>query len=89
MEYGSFSDWRLSIRAHQQAATAKGIEITVLVDHAAGFPRKYMPSSMRKGFDPPRPDRHDPRLRVYNLDRVMADRLDAVAIGIPEERCII
>jgi len=40
-----------SIRAHQQAATAKrGIEITVLVDHAAGLPRKYMPSSMRKGF---------------------------------------
>jgi hypothetical protein len=40
-----------SIRAHQQAATAKrGIEITVSVDHAAGLPRKYMPSSMRKGF---------------------------------------
>jgi len=47
-----------SIRAHQQAATAKrGIEITVLVDHAAGLPRKYMPSSMRKASDPPRPDR--------------------------------
>jgi hypothetical protein len=40
-----------SIRAHQQAATAKKrIEITVSVDHVAGLPRKYMPSSMRKGF---------------------------------------
>jgi transposase len=40
-----------SVRAHQQAATVKrGVKITVSVDHAAGLPRKYMPSSMRKGF---------------------------------------
>ncbi len=38
-----------SIRAHQQAATAKrGIEIIVSVDHGAGSQRKSMPSSMRK-----------------------------------------
>lgn len=39
-----------SIRAHQQAATAKrGIEIIVSVDHAAGSRPKSMLSSMRKG----------------------------------------
>ena len=38
-----------SIRAHQQAATAKrGIKIIVSVDHAAGSRPKSMPSSMRK-----------------------------------------
>lgn len=38
-----------SIRAHQQAATAKrGIEIIVSVDHGAGSQRKSMPTSMRK-----------------------------------------
>lgn len=40
-----------SIRAHQQAATAKrGIEITVSVDHAAASRPKSMSSSMRRGF---------------------------------------
>lgn len=38
-----------SIRAHQQAATAKrGIEIIVSVDHAVDSRRKSMPSLMRK-----------------------------------------
>ena len=38
-----------SVRAHQQAATAKkGVQITVSVDHAAGSRPKSMPSSMRK-----------------------------------------
>ncbi|MBG6117995.1 transposase [Sphingobium sp. JAI105] len=38
-----------SIRAHQQAATAKrGVEIIVSVDHAVDSRRKSMPSSTRK-----------------------------------------
>jgi len=39
-----------SVRAHQQAATAKkGGQITVLVDHAAGLPPRSTSSSMRRG----------------------------------------
>lgn len=39
-----------SVRAHQQAATAKrGIEIIVSVDHAAGSRRRSTSSSTRKG----------------------------------------
>lgn len=40
-----------SVRAHQQAATAKkGGQITVSVDRAAGSRRKSTSLSMRKGF---------------------------------------
>ncbi|WP_292508957.1 transposase [Mesorhizobium sp.] len=46
-----------SIRAHQQAATAKrGIEITVSVDHAAGLPRNTCRRRCARASDPPRPD---------------------------------
>lgn len=39
-----------SVRAHQQAATAKrGVQITVSVDHAVGSRPKYTSSSMPKG----------------------------------------
>ena len=39
-----------SIRAHQQAATAKkGVQIIVLVDHAAASRPRSMSSSMRRG----------------------------------------
>ena len=39
-----------SVRAHQQAATAKkGVQITVSVDHAAGSLPKSTSSSMRRG----------------------------------------
>ena len=39
-----------SVRAHQQAATAKrGVQITVSVDHAAGSRRRSMSSLTRKG----------------------------------------
>jgi transposase len=40
-----------SVRAHQQAATAKkGVQITVSVDRAAGLRPRSMSSSMRKAF---------------------------------------
>lgn len=40
-----------SVRAHQQAATAKrGVQITVSVDHAAGSRRRSMSSSTRRDF---------------------------------------
>ena len=39
-----------SVRAHQQAATAKrGVQITVLVDHAAGSRQRSTSSSTRRG----------------------------------------
>jgi transposase len=39
-----------SVRAHQQAATAKrGVQITVLVDHAVGSRPRSTSSSMRRG----------------------------------------
>jgi transposase len=39
-----------SVRAHQQAATAKrGIQITVSVDHAAGLRPRYTSLSTRRG----------------------------------------
>lgn len=40
-----------SVRAHQQAATAKrGVQITVSVDHAAGSRQRFTSSSTRKAF---------------------------------------